>query len=165
MPRSQPSTHLLESAHLRHYLVHADPSTGHQILADAFGHGETGALELLRLGLSVHANARTVRTVAAFRAEWHRGVVKPKWFDDAVPRLLSLFQTLRVWCRPHQMKMDPRFQEVPRSLKRNLSAAGKAKEERATLKQRATESAKHILEESNGCQLVLWIDNHYFERF
>ena len=47
MPRQHTPNLLLGSAYLRHYLVHTNPATGDHILADAFGHGEAGAVELL----------------------------------------------------------------------------------------------------------------------
>ena len=87
MPRAHSSTLLVLSSLLRHYLVHAWPENGDTILADAFQHGEAGAVELLRLGLAMRLNERTIRTVEHFRTEWFRNRRPPKWYRDTGERL------------------------------------------------------------------------------
>jgi hypothetical protein len=155
---------LVLSSLLRHYLGHARPEDGDTILADAFQHGEAGAVELLRLGLSMRINPRTVRTVEHFRTEWFRNRSPPKWYLDTRGRLLSLFRCLCVWATPNNAHTDPRLQ-VSRAAQRAVAGSGAARESRDTLKQRATAQAASIMRQTKDAQLVLWMDNHYLERF
>jgi hypothetical protein len=165
MPRRHAAKLELDTPLLRHYLVHANPTTGAEILADAFGHGEAGAVELLRLALSTRANPRTARQVAHFRTEWFRRGTKEKWFLDARSRLLALFRSLRKWAQPNQPHTDPRVAGLPRGTVRLVTGGGVAREDRTTLRQRAREQSQRLVQEMQGAQLVLWMDNLYLERF
>ena len=164
MPRAHSSELLLDSPSLRQYLRHACPSTGDQILDDAFRHNQAGAAELLRLGLAMRGNVRTVRTPDDFRAEWLRGRYHAKWYLDARGRLLALFRSLRKWVSPNAPHTDPRLR-LPRGAQRIVAGSGAVRVNRTTLKQQATRQARRILQQTQGAQLVLWLDNHYLERF
>jgi hypothetical protein len=164
MPRRHSPTLTLGTALLRHYLVHANPGTGDQILADAFGHGEAGALELLRLALEMRANVRTVHPLAHFQAEWGKRGRRARWYTDSRGRFLSLFRTLRKLAQPNNPATDSRLQ-LSRQATRLLTGSGATRECRTTLRDRAAEQADLLMGEIEGARMVLWMDNHYLERF
>jgi hypothetical protein len=150
---------------MRHYVASATPTSGDAILQDAFRHGEPGAKEVLRLALSMRRNPRTQRPLSMFREQSLLADRRQeKWYRDTKPRLLALFRCLRKLATPNQPHVDEHL-EGARSLQRKLAGAGIMTENRETLKARATKQADLVLRETQGKQLVLWMDNHYLERY
>ena len=112
----------------------------------------------------MRTNPRTVRTVAHFREKWARSAFKPKWYTDSRKPLLSLFRSLRKWARPNKPHMDPRVR-LPRSAMRQFTGSCATREDRTMPRQRAQIQSRAQMEEMRGAQMVLWMDNHYLERY
>ena len=163
MPRWESISSTQQSSLLRHYLSHATPADGDAILRDAFSHGEPGARELVRLGASVRCNRRTRRSMEAFEAEHFRGR-RAKWYQHHASRVMALFKVLRKMALPNA-PAHGRAPRVSARQERELVQFGLFRRNRETLKNLSTRMSTELLTRTADSQMVLWLDNLYWQRY
>ena len=132
-------------------------------MRDAFQHGEPGAKELIHLAISVRCNKRTRRTLTTMQAEYHR-TVHARWYRQYCVRIFALWKVLRKLAMPNDPVTGPAPRMSARS-QRDLVQFGIVKRNRTTLKEAATAASKSIMDAARGAQLVMWMDNLYFQRY
>ena len=163
MPRMQTPV-VLNGRLVRHYLQHGRPANGRQLARDAIAHGEPGARAIIKLALDVRCNERTRRQYSKFVAEFGRRNPS-RWFLHYLPRVFSLFKVLRKLARPNARGQQPTVLHVSHHVQRRLVSSGLLDRTRSTLREEATQAASELLSSTAGSQMVLWLDNLYWQRF
>ena len=163
---SSSSGHLdVEWALFRQYLARGSPQSGQQVLEDALVHGEPGARYLVRMGLEVRVNRRTRRTMQNVRvAHRMRGRLSCTWYRVLCNGVFALFRTLRRLAVPSRAHgVHPSRLCLSQGSARALVPTGTVYRDRTTLLQRASEAVRARQQDVQGKQLVLWLDNWYWE--
>ena len=127
---------------LRLYLRNTRCTAPEDIMADAFGAREPGAVTLVTLVAQVRGNPRSRRSLAVVSREWHRlrrmGPVAPtrKWYRKLANHVLGLYRLQRTYAFPMQPRPStPALTErLRRSTRRDLAYTGAVQVELPSLR-------------------------------
>ena len=148
---------------MRYYVTHSHPDNGKAVLRDAFTHGEVGAREVVRLALLMRGNRRTRRTLDSMREQYRRRQ-PAKWFLDYRTRIYALWKVLRKLALPNAPLTGGGLR-VSQLLQRELVRYGVVHRDRRTLRETATQASTDLLRTTQDKQLILWLDNLYWQRY
>ena len=173
MPRSATHNNLfvLDRVLLWQYLRQRGRSSGHAILVDAFLRFDLAALDLVDFCLHLRKNRRTRRTLSTVRDAWFascRGQGhQPRWLGVFKKTLLAQYRVMRRLSFPvsrgHQD--ESLTQSLPRSQRRQLVNSGTVVAELPALRDQASVALKALYRSLVGREVVLWVDNWYWERY
>ena len=172
MPFTTSSVLTLNLSLMRHYLRNSQATSGAEVLQDAFAGREVGAQELINLCLQLRANRRTRRSVQAAQREYNR-VTGPhagepyRWYKVLVKHVYGLFRQFHRLAFPigtHHHD-QPLTQRLSRSIRRVLGYSGVVRVNLPTLAEQATQATQALRQAMVGQDVVLWVDNWYWERF
>ena len=157
---------------LRHYLRTSRVQCGEDVLQDAFLGRETGAVELLRLCLSLRGNVRTRRRVPVVWQEWRRATgpgtpPPPRWYRVLCTHLFGVYRQFNRICLPigSHHSSTALTHRLSRSLRRTFGYTGTVQVNLPTLREQATEATRCLWQELAGQHAVVWVDNWYWERY
>ena len=155
-------------AAVRHYCVHASPSTGLDILTDAVVTGDLGACHLVQMICEVRHNRRTRHTLGEVRTQLTRPASqRPRWISTLSHSVFALWRVLRRQALP-RTDVTPhhgQIQSLPRAVQRMLRPSGMAATAELGLAARAATAAQRIWGAVRGTQCVLWLDNFCWLRW
>ena len=139
---------------------------------DAFGAYEVGAQQLICLCAGVRGNRRTRVHLVAVRAEWLRqrtGGVQlavPGWYKDVVDTAFTLYTVLRRYAYPRtSVSISRPLQQQPRATRRAVRTLGQVVVELPTLAEQAAATVTALMADLVNADVVIWIDNWYWERY
>ena len=101
--------------------------------------------------------------MASMQAEYTK-TVHSKWYLQYCGRIFALWKVLRKLAMPNEPLTGPVPRMTARS-QRELVQFGIVKRSRTTLKESATAASKATLDAAKDAQLVMWMDNLYFQRY
>ena len=127
---------------LRHFLRTGIVTDGHTIVRMACDDGEPAAVQLLVLCLKIRANPRTRRTFDSVTNALRSGQ-RPRWLTKLERHLFSLYRLLSAMSAPSSHRPTSGL-HLSRRQQRILSATGVVRENRTTLKQQASTTAKAL---------------------
>ena len=146
---------------------------GNGILRDAFRHLEPAALELVHFCVALRSNPRSARTLRDVREVWqrvsrarHTGRV-PRWYSVLARQVMSLYRLYRKMALPVRRGHESRHltDQLSRSSRRQLGHSGTVVAELPPLRSQAASAARLLWNGLVGRDVVLWVDNWYWERF
>ena len=175
MPRSVtvPGEFTVNLVLLRGYLRRVSAVDGDGILRDAFHHLEPAALDLLHFCLALRSNPRSTRGMREVRDTWqrvsrprHTGAV-PRWYSVLSRQLMSLYRLYRKMALPVRRGHESSHltQQLSRASRRQLGHSGTVVAELPPLRSQAASAARLLWNSLVGRDVVLWLDNWYWERF
>ena len=152
---------------LRLYLQQSCPTCGEDVIEDAVVHCEPGAVDLVSLLLQLRSNPRTRRTLRTVRMEHLSGLAAPGgWYTRLAE---AVYQQYRLW-RNAAFPMQPQTplsipMNITRESRRRLRWTRAVQAELPTLGEESRVAATELWNALPGQQVVLWVDNWYWERY
>ena len=108
-------------------------------------------------------NKRTRRTYPAFRDAYAKAK-RPRWVSKVGKQSWSMYRLLKSVSVPRQPRSVEQL-PISRSIRRILCDTGVVAATAPSLKAQSEKAAKKLWDSMRNRQMVLWLDNWYWQRF